>query len=311
MGITKSEILLAELNTFFQRVNPKNIFSSIYAYYRTYENYKDVLLNIARGKYPFRAKLRNGRSVEISNHLIAYFYTVYFNKYQDVKLDNFTLEFTFYGKKLRFYGWKKGNVEEIFVFNEYDALDIKDRIVIDVGASIADSTVYFALKGAKKVIAFEPFPKIFSIAEKNIKENNVESKVTLVNAGCGYDGKVNINTDLETDASASLIDQKYGIEIPVYSLDSIVSKYNIEEGSILKADCEGCEYPLILQSSKDSISKFYQIIIEYHYGYKPIVERLRELNFKVKYTLPKVVVISSNLKYINGKIFAISNYIYK
>ena len=56
MGVTKSEILLAKLNTLFRRVNPIHIFSLGYSYYRTYENYKDVLLNMLRDNYPFQAK---------------------------------------------------------------------------------------------------------------------------------------------------------------------------------------------------------------------------------------------------------------
>jgi hypothetical protein len=75
MGVTKSEILLAKLNTLFRRVNPIHVFSLVYSYYRTYENYKDVLLNVLRGKYPFQAKLRDGRVVEINNQNrgVAYF----------------------------------------------------------------------------------------------------------------------------------------------------------------------------------------------------------------------------------------------
>ncbi|WP_231112325.1 hypothetical protein [Stygiolobus azoricus] len=102
MGVTKSEILLAKLNNFFRWINPKNpknIFSLIYVSYRTYENYKGVLLNIVRGKYPFQARLRDGRNVEISNRFAAYIYAVYFSNLHIIKLADDVLEFMFNGRK--------------------------------------------------------------------------------------------------------------------------------------------------------------------------------------------------------------------
>jgi hypothetical protein len=104
MGVTKSEILLAKLNTLFRRVNPINIFSLVYAYYRTYENYKDVLLNVLREKYPFQAKLRDGRVVEINNNNrgVAYFYTVYLTKLHITRLEDDVIEFIFDNKKVIF-----------------------------------------------------------------------------------------------------------------------------------------------------------------------------------------------------------------
>ena len=47
----------------------------------------------------------------------------------------------------------------------------------------------------KKVIAFEPFPHIFELAKNNVKENGLQDKIALVNAGCGYDGKVRVREE--------------------------------------------------------------------------------------------------------------------
>jgi methyltransferase, FkbM family len=107
----------------------------------------------------------------------------------------------------------------------YDFLDVTNRTVVDVGAGIADTAIYFALRGAKRVIAFEPFPKIFDIAQKNVKANGLEDKVILVNAGCGYDGEVRVKEDIESDASTQLRDFGEGVKIPMYSLNTIVSKF--------------------------------------------------------------------------------------
>jgi len=289
MGVTKSEILLAKLNTLFRRVNPINIFSLVYAYYRTYENYKDVLLNVLREKYPFQAKLRDGRVVEINNNNrgVAYFYTVYLTKLHITRLEDDVIEFIFDNKKVIFYDWDKGDLAGSFAYHDYDFLDVTNRTVVDVGANIADTAIYFALRGAKRVIAFEPFPKIFEIAERNVNATGFEDKIILVNAGCGYDGEVRVEEDVESIASTQLKGFGEGVKIPMYSLNTIVSKFNVEKGSVLKVDCEGCEYDLFRNASREALDRFDQIEIEYHYGYKELVNILKKNGFKTKNTIPK------------------------
>jgi len=44
---------------------------------------------------------------------------------------------------------------------------------------------------------------------------------------------------------------------------------------------------LILKASDNALKAFDQIIMEYHYGYRNLVKRLRQAEFKVKYSLPK------------------------
>jgi len=50
---------------------------------------------------------------------------------------------------------------EVFDFGEYRHLDVKNKVVVDVGAAYGDSTIYFLLRGAKKVIAIKPHPEAF------------------------------------------------------------------------------------------------------------------------------------------------------
>jgi predicted rRNA methylase YqxC with S4 and FtsJ domains len=38
---------------------------------------------------------------------------------------------------------------EVFDFGEYRLLDVKNKVVVDVGAAYGDSTMYFLLRGAK------------------------------------------------------------------------------------------------------------------------------------------------------------------
>jgi len=46
----------------------------------------------------------------------------------------------------------KCTIIEVFDFGEYRLLDAKNKVVVDVGAAYGDSTMYFLLRGAKKLL---------------------------------------------------------------------------------------------------------------------------------------------------------------
>jgi hypothetical protein len=69
-----------------------------------------------------------------------------------------------------------------------------------------------------------------------------------------------------------------GIKVPAGKLSDIIDKYNID-AQILKMDCEGCEYDIILKDY-DTIKEFEEIGFEYHaYNTKiPVSKLLEKLN---------------------------------
>ena len=62
---------------------------------------------------------------------------------------------------------------------------LSGRDVIDVGANVGDSALYFILHGARKVIAVEPLPNVAKCAEENLRLNDVADKMKIVNAALG------------------------------------------------------------------------------------------------------------------------------
>jgi len=105
-------------------------------------------------------------------------------------------------------------------------------VIIDVGASNADSS-FFAIKGAEKVIALEPFPESYELGKYNIKINNLESKVFLLPyALANYEGYTEfiissddstantVNSSPYIIGSGMKFEQK--IKVPTISLTSII-----------------------------------------------------------------------------------------
>ena len=226
------------------------------------------------------------------------------NIHYKIKSNNIALEYQ--NRKIYFYydtnkqlSNSIGIINENFIEGQYKWLDVEGKDVVDIGANIGDTAIYFALKGAKRVYSFEPYPYSYNIAKKNIELNHLEDGITLLNEGCGEKGFVNIRKDYKNTVGTDLKNFKEGKKIRIESLDEIVKRFNLKHAA-LKVDCEGCEYDLILNASDEALHAFDQIIIEYHYGYRNLVKRLRQAGFKVKYSLPKY---SNNIEAEDGNTY--------
>ena len=215
------------------------------------------------------------------------------------------------GSAIVMHGWvlpgnrDNGNLLDVFINEDYRFLNVKDKDVIDIGASIGDSAIYFAYNGAKKVIALEPYPYSFNFAVRNVKDNNLDEKVILLNAGYGKDGKLVVDDNLVSNAGMDLKDSEKGKSIRIYSLKSLLSEFNLNGNLMLKMDCEGCEYNL-LNEEDQILANFSKIQIEYHYGYQRLVDKLRMAGFEVKFTDPTKSRnrCASRMNMLSGYIYA-------
>ena len=84
---------------------------------------------------------------------------------------------------------------------------------------------------------------------------------------------------------SSLTASAVGREIPVSSLEGIVSRFGLRD-AVLKMNCEGCEYPTLLGASAGARNAFGQLAIEYHYGCRELVRQLKQDGFRVRHTAP-------------------------
>jgi FkbM family methyltransferase len=137
------------------------------------------------------------------------------------------------------------------------------------------------LKGAKRVIALEPFPSLYKKALINIKINGVEDRVSLINAGIGsFDGEVYAELSDIYGYYLFKPSDKCDVKVRMYTLNSLIKEFGIKEDSILKVDCEGCEYETILNARSEDLTVFDQIIIEYHNGYIELKRILENAGFE-------------------------------
>lgn len=171
-------------------------------------------------------------------------------------------------------------LSEQFLYEDYKWLRIEGKHVLDVGASIGDSAVYFAVRGAAHVYALEPYPYSYRFAETNIKLNALEGRITLLNMGCGKEGAMMVSADFKNDTGSALTPFETGKRISIASLKRIVADYGLSD-AVAKIDCEGCEYELILGATDGELRAFSQMIIEYHRGFSSLMNRMERAGFRV------------------------------
>jgi len=226
---------------------------------------------------------------------------------KDIDIENNKIILIFKEHKLKFIEPWKGDLVSVFANEEYKFLNPRNEVVIDIGANIGDSSIYFCIEGAKKIIALEPYPYFFKLLTENININGCTDKIIPLNAGYGKDRVMRIDEsfipDIGSDPKES--EDEKGKLINLYSLKTILSMFNIKE-AVLKMDCEGCEYN-ILSEDRDIIKRFKRIQIEYHYGYEELYNYLEDNGFDVKYTKPKNIYnpSASNPNMKIGYIYAI------
>lgn len=274
-------------------------------YRKTFKNYPSVIFNQLRNKFPLKAVFKNGKKsllYSIDETALFALLSIHEKMVYDEKSDMLTISLSpeFNRTCVKLFGIIQ-NTDTILAFSEndgtYEKLPLKNKTIVDIGACTGDTSLYFALKGAKNVIAIEPFPKNFEILKKNIHENHFDDLITPILAACSSSKKgIFIDPDIHNGMRSILHEFPKGIKIPTLNLEKISKDFEIND-AILKLDCEGCEYEIILNSPSTILQKFTDIQIEYHNGYKNLEEKLRSSGFDVSQT----VVDNINRGHIHAK----------
>jgi len=252
-------------------------------YYKHFKNFFSVSIRVIINKYPIHAVLKNGKNVILNGRFEVASIAAGFNNYTND--ENILVIKNKLGTIKLLQGTQNGDPIGVFFEEVYKMFPVKDQTVLDVGANIGDSSIYFALKGAKKIIAIEPFPANYELAKKNIELNNLQKIIDIDLAGCSNKPGFITVDNKKSGGGASLTSASTGTKIPLFSLKNILEQNNLNS-AVLKMDCEGCEYDSILNADDEILKKFSTIIIEYHYGYQNLVEKLENCGFQVKKTSP-------------------------
>jgi FkbM family methyltransferase len=127
-------------------------------------------------------------------------------------------------------------------------------VVVDIGAHVGSVSILLAKAHPEiRVLAYEPIPPVFARLEANLERNDVRN-VTAFNRAVTADGRdLDLVVHLESNtgggtAQVATLDRP-GHErhlVPSTTLDAIFDEHRIERCRLLKIDCEGSEYEILL-----------------------------------------------------------------
>ena len=155
-----------------------------------------------------------------------------------------------------------GTYAEIFEQNTYgvEQSEIQGKTVIDIGANLGMFSLRCVELGAKHIYAIEAHPTTYqSGLLKNVNQYN---SITPLNyAAFSEDDKI---VNITTQSVESRLSEQ-GDPVKTITLNKILNDYSIEGNDlVLKIDCEGSEFDVLMTVDRESIRRFSVIYMELH-----------------------------------------------
>ena len=145
--------------------------------------------------------------------------------------------------------------------------------IVDIGANVGVFTVLAAaVVPDGHVFAIEPASAMYTTLQANVERNHLSNVTTIQYAVADSRGRATLftrgegalNTVFETDNYGSQFAKLQ--QVDTLSLDDLFATCGISDCALLKLDCEGSEYSVLLHSSDATLEKIAAIALEYHVG---------------------------------------------
>ncbi len=143
-------------------------------------------------------------------------------------------------------------------------------VVIDIGAGLGDFAIAAARRHPQaRVLAFEPFPASADLCRRNVRLNRT-ANVHVIEAAVGQ-GNGAIGLDISSPESvqystASGAARQSTLQVKIQSLAEVFAEYAITRCDLLKLDCEGAEFEILLTLDRAILNQIDSISLEYHDG---------------------------------------------
>ncbi len=269
---------------------------------KTFQNPLKLLFRSFKNDFPINAVLKNGNKIKVKTFNSMFFISNVPKNQQinyDIEKDIVTLyqeEESIRKEIILRGGINNGDIVNTFFKKDYADISVKGKTILDIGANIGDTGIFYALNGAKKVIGVEPFPKNFQLARENVIANKLEDTIKLLQAGCSSkNGIVKIDPEYQSNIESKLRNFVNGVDVPLLTLQEIIEKFEIPKNSVLKIDCEGCEYDIIENTPIETLTHFSSMQIEYHSGFYNLKRKLESIGYKVTVTKPHATDVVNSL----------------
>lgn len=161
---------------------------------------------------------------------------------------------------------------ELFLDHQYRYCDetIKKakNSIIDIGGHLGFFSIMCNLLNSKvPIYSFEPHEGNFKLLKTNLKNNHVKNVTAKQVAVSDEVAQLELQIS-EEDLNHSMVKaiEPTGLtqKVQTTTLERIFQKNRIKKCDLLKLDCEGSEFKIILNSPKELFKKIDHIFLEYH-----------------------------------------------
>ena len=139
---------------------------------------------------------------------------------------------------------------------------ISNPVVMDIGANIGNHALAFST-AANHVLAFEPLPTVFSLLEKNIRNNNIDNIQAFPFALSDVEEQATIYMVREGNVGASSFDKREGgvdaVMVNKKIGDEVLAEVGIKKLDLIKLDVEAHE-AFVLRGLKRTLEQHKPII---------------------------------------------------
>jgi FkbM family methyltransferase len=184
-------------------------------------------------------------------------------------------------------------IKETCLDGDYDRLSscVKDGWnVIDIGAGLGDYTIWAAHHAPRgKVYAYEPFHTSLALLQKNLVLNGIENVQVYAEAVSEQAGILHLEEIGEAVQHSTSMTTGKAVTHAVTAVTLKTALDRLEGGmcDLLKIDCEGAEYGILMKADPSCWGRIKQIVLEYHdhvttYSHTDLVRFFEEKGYAVR-----------------------------
>ena len=145
-----------------------------------------------------------------------------------------------------------------------------NTVIIDIGAHIGAFSLSCASQKPKtKILCFEPEHNNYQLLKENISLNRFQKQIKIFNFAVDKD---NSPKSLFLDnlfPSAHSLNKvlsfsSKSVQVKCISLNQIFKQNRLVKCNLLKLDCEGSEYDILMTATKETLGRVGTILFEFH-----------------------------------------------
>ena len=273
---------------------PRNVILKVYNQYLEYVEYENAITLQPDVNYWTSVPSNNkGRYVEfrdaVTLEIVGMFGLNGVIDYKDIDYNSYVKNII---KNLKTHEKKDIHyiLNEIFhlkIYNNDFVCVAENDIVFDIGFNYGFFTLDALTYKPKKVIGFEPNPKLVKVFNQ-LDIDSVELHQVAVSDKAGstifyennFSGKSSIHSDINSDTSLN------SYQVNICSFNDMAKQYDVID--YLKVDCEGAEYEIFESIPNEFLTnRIRKIALEFHHNINDIkvvnlISKIKQCGFETK-----------------------------